>query len=64
MNRHLTICFYRGENYIINTKINFQEFMTVYEIESRNPKQMNLNRQVNYKLIGAVNRIIKNGKNK
>ena len=61
MNRHLTICFYRGENYIINTKINFQEFMTVYEMESRNAKQMNLNRQVNYKLIGAVNRIIKNG---
>ena len=62
MNQHLTICLYRGENYIINTKINFKEFMIVYEMESRNAKQMHLNRQVNYKLIGAVNRIIKNGK--
>ena len=62
MNQHLTICLYRGENYIINTKINFKEFMTVYEMESRDAKQMHLNRQVNYKLIGAVNRIIKNGK--
>ena len=61
MNQHLTICFYRGENYTNNTKIDFKEIMTVYEMESRNAKNMNENREITFKLVGAINRIINNG---
>ena len=63
MNRYLTICFYRGENYNNYTKINFKEMMTVFEMESRSSKNSNLNRKIQFRLIGAINRIINNNGN-
>ena len=61
MNQHLTVCFYRGENYTNDTSIDFKEFMSVYEMETRDDRQKDLNREIKYQLIGAINRIIRNG---
>ena len=61
LNSHLIIYFYRGRNYEINAKINFPQ---------QNPEILDIKQFIddrmtsNYYLVGSLNRIISDGKEK
>ena len=56
MAQHLIICFYRGINYSNFRKIDFQQKINIVESKGLDSKV-----PVVFELIGAVNRILKNG---